>query len=41
MVAHDLVIDQRDDVLVEHHLLAVGQILETAERVIQLVVAES
>ena len=40
VIAHHLVIDQRHDVLVEHHLLAVGQILEAAERVVQLVVAD-
>ena len=40
VVAHHLVIDQRDNVLVENDLLAVGQILEAAERVVQLVVAD-
>ena len=40
VVAHHLVVDQRHDVVVEHHLLAVGEILEAAERVVELVVAD-
>ena len=40
VVAHHLVIDQGDDVLVVDDLLAVGQVLEAAERVVQRVVAD-
>ena len=40
VAALDLVVDQRDDVLVEDVLLAVGEILEAAERVVDGVVAE-
>jgi hypothetical protein len=31
VITHNLVIDQRDDIIVEHHLLAVRQILESTE----------
>ena len=37
---HQLVVDQRGDVLVVDRALAVGEILEAAERVVQRVVAE-
>ena len=40
VVAPDLVVHQRDDVLVVDDLLAVGEVLEAAEGVVQLVVAD-
>jgi adenine/guanine phosphoribosyltransferase-like PRPP-binding protein len=40
VAAHDLVIHQRRDVLVVDDLLAVGEVLEALEGVVQLVVAD-
>ena len=40
VLRRDLLVDQRLDVLVEHQLLLVGQILEAAERILEGVVAE-
>ena len=40
VAAHHLVVHQRADVVVVHDLLPVGQILEAAERVVELVVAD-
>ena len=41
VVAHHLVVHQGDDVFVVDDLLAVGEVLEAAEGVVQLVVADS
>ena len=41
LAAHDLVVDQGDDVLVEDMLLLVGQILEAAEGILEGVVVRA